>query len=105
MGARQRSVKARNETGHGVCTPNVTNASGETLPGTRDVAQRLVNAERDFIGTVQKITGCTPEEGRKAFNTLHKLKLLTLELGVGRYTVKHGSLLDAAVLRRAMADT
>ncbi|MDF0506899.1 hypothetical protein POK33_39800 [Burkholderia cenocepacia] len=73
------------------------------MEGFKEIAQRIVNAEENFIETVQAITGCSRDEGAKALNTMRKLRVIKLDVGIGRYTVKHGALMGAEALRNAIA--
>ncbi|WP_247391799.1 hypothetical protein [Ralstonia pseudosolanacearum] len=73
------------------------------MEGTKQIAQRLVNAEEDFADTVQEITGCTRDEALKALATMCKLKVVKLDAGIGRYTAKHGAFMEAGALRNAIA--
>jgi hypothetical protein len=81
----------------------VTNQGKSAMNGTKEIAQRLVNAELDFVATVQEITGCTREEGFKALVTMKRLKVVKLDAGIGRYQVKHGAYMEAQALRNAIA--
>ncbi|WP_049096450.1 hypothetical protein [Burkholderia cepacia] len=73
------------------------------MEGFKAIAQRIVNAEENFIETVQEITGCSREEGAKALSTMRKLRVIKLDVGIGRYTVTHGALMEAEALRNAIA--
>lgn len=73
------------------------------MEGTKQIAQRLVNAEEDFADTVREITGCTRDEAFKALATMCKLKVVKLDAGIGRYTAKHGAFMEADALRNAIA--
>ncbi|WP_423383499.1 hypothetical protein [Burkholderia sp. LMG 32019] len=73
------------------------------MEGTKQIAQRIVNAEENFIETVQAITGCSREEGEKAFNTMRTLRVIKLDLAGGRYMAKHGAFMEADALRNAIA--
>jgi hypothetical protein len=66
----------------------------------RDMAQRLVNAEIDFLDLLTQ-RGLTPEQAQTAFATFKKVKALKYDAGIGRYTVKHGAFLNDDVIRRA----
>ncbi|NLP65552.1 hypothetical protein [Paraburkholderia sacchari] len=72
------------------------------MEGTKQVAQRMVNASENFVATVQEITGCTREEGFKALNTMRKLKVIKLDIAAGRYIAKHGAFMEALALRNAI---
>ncbi|HHV7525906.1 TPA: hypothetical protein ACUNF5_007524 [Burkholderia orbicola] len=62
-----------------------------------------MNAENDFVETVQAITGCSRDEGEKALITMRKLRVIKLDVGIGRYTAKHGVFMEIDALRAAIA--
>lgn len=64
----------------------------------RDIAQRIVNAEEDFIQIIQE-KGFTGEEAIQVMQTMLRLKLAKLDSGIGRISVKHGGLLETEVIR------
>lgn len=74
----------------------------ETIPGTRAVATRLVNAQQGFIDTVREILGCTQEDAEKVFGVYKDKKVLKLDVGIGRYSVKHGAFMEKDVLQNAL---
>lgn len=73
------------------------------MNGTKAIAQRIVNAEENFIGTVQALTGFTRDESIKALNTMRKLKVVKLDVGIRRYLPKHGAFMEPDALRNAIA--
>ncbi|CAN7780364.1 hypothetical protein LJR296_007959 [Cupriavidus necator] len=73
------------------------------MEGTKQIAQRMVNAEDNFADTVQEITGCTRDEAFKALATMCKLKVVKLDVAVARYIPKHGAFMAADALRNAIA--
>lgn len=73
------------------------------MEGTRQIAQRIVNAEESFVATVQELTGCTRTDGFKALATMRKLKVIKLDAVQGRYTAKHGAFMESDALRNAIA--
>ncbi|MGP8437830.1 hypothetical protein ACT2FY_39065 [Paraburkholderia fungorum] len=72
------------------------------MEGTKQVAQRIVNAGEHFVGVVQEITGCSREEGFKALATMRNLKVVKLDVAGSRYQVKHGAFMKAEALRAAI---
>lgn len=78
-----------------------TNDSEEKLPGTRAIAQRIVNAENVFIEMIQE-RGFTRAEAEKAMRTMLKLKVAKLDPISGRINVKHGAFLDPEAIRNAV---
>lgn len=68
----------------------------------KPIAQRIVNAENEFIETLMERAAISDADAVKAFNTFRKLRVLKLDVGIGRYTVKHGGLMAPDVIRRAV---
>lgn len=69
--------------------------------GLRDVAQRMVNAENNMIETIMERGGLDRAQAAEAFNTLQSAKGLKLDAVGGRYTVKHGRMMERDFLRKA----
>lgn len=67
----------------------------------RAMTQRLINAETSFLEQLTTAGDLTEEQAKVAFAKFKQIKILKLDLGVGRYTVKHGAFWDRAVVRRA----
>ena len=61
-----------------------------------------LTAADHFVGVVQEITGCSRDQGFMALNTMLKLKVIKLDVGGGRYRVKHGAFMEASALRAAI---
>lgn len=70
----------------------------ETIPGTKAIATRLVNGERDFEMCLREIAGVTEDESIRMRQWMTKNKLVTRDFCLGRISVKHGAYLDADVL-------
>ena len=70
------------------------------MDGTRQVAQRIVNAEERFIATVME-RGFTKEQAVRVLNIYRKARVLTLDAVGGTYSVKYGAFWDVAVLEGA----
>ncbi len=75
----------------------------ETIPGTKAIAERIVNAEINFVKTLMELGGISKEDAVKASATLRKAKATKLDAIIGRITVIHGAYLDRDVIRRASA--
>lgn len=73
------------------------------MEGTKHIAQRIVNAEENFITTVQEIAGCSRSDAVKAMTTMRKLRVIKLDVAGGRYIAKHGAFMEAGALRNAIA--
>lgn len=66
----------------------------------RAVAQRIVNAENDFVQCIME-KGFTKEQATNAMRTLLKVKAAKLDPVVGRISMKHGMYWDLDILRNA----
>lgn len=77
----------------------------EKIKGMYAVAQRIVNAENNFIEVVMELSGCTKAEAEKVLSVYRKLKMVKIDLGIGRINVKHGAYLDFDVIQNAIAYT
>lgn len=67
----------------------------------KDMATRADNAVtqwRDMLGNM----GFTQTEADRILSVYVREHIAKLDYGVGRYNVKHGAFLDAAVMRRAL---
>ena len=71
------------------------------LPGTKQIAQRIVNAEEAFI-EVLMAKGFNREEAVKAMGVMLKLKVAKLDAVSGTIRVKHGIYLEVDVIRNAV---
>ena len=72
------------------------------MDGTRQVAQRMVNAEEHFAGVLMELAGCSKQDAYKAMNTLRKVRAIKVDPILGRMIVKHGRYMDPEVIRRAI---
>lgn len=70
----------------------------------KEIAQRLVNAELGMLAKIEEYGQMSRNDARKVLKLYLKHKIVKLELGVGRYTVKHGAYLDRDTLRRALVE-
>lgn len=71
------------------------------MNGTKQVAQRIVNAEQDFVQMIME-KGFTREDAFKAMHTMLKLKVAKLDPIIGRISVKHGAYLEIEAIRNAV---
>lgn len=69
----------------------------------KQIAQRIVNAENNFIELVMNAGKCSKDEAEKVFNLYRKEKFIKLDAVGGTYKVKHGQFWDYEVLQRAIA--
>jgi hypothetical protein len=72
-----------------------------TIPGTKAVAQRMVNAENNFLDIIEG-NGFSREEAEIIFAEYRRLKVVKLDAVIGRYSVKHGAYLDKEIMERAL---
>ncbi len=73
----------------------------ERLPGTRDVAQRIVNAEESFITWAMETGDLTRDEAERALATYKKAKAVKINPVMGQFELRHGAYAEADPLRRA----
>ena len=73
----------------------------ERIAGTRAIAQRIVNAEENFI-EARIAQGFTRQEAIKAMNTMLRLKVAKLDPVIGRIEVKHGAFLEPFAILNAV---
>ena len=74
----------------------------ETIPGTRAMAQRLVNGEREFVSLIMD-SGFTEADAEKIFAIWRKLRCCKREKsGSFRWTVTHGGYWDRDAMERAL---
>ena len=74
----------------------------ETIPGTRAVAQRIVNAEQLFVRNVTEFASLSEDDAYTVFHAFLKAKVIKLDAINGRYDLKHGAFWDKAVFTRAI---
>jgi hypothetical protein len=78
-------------------------ATNEKIPGTRDVAERMVRAENEFIETLMQFGKISKQDAIKVYNLYKKLKVIKRHGLGGNIGVKHGQFLDREVILRALA--
>ncbi len=67
--------------------------------GLKNVAIRINNAETQFIGLLMELGGISKEQAESVFDLYRSHKVLKLDAVGGRYSVKHGGLLDRDCIR------
>ncbi len=72
------------------------------INGTRDIAQRMVNAENGFIAVLMKSATISQAQAEKVMQVYRKAKVLKMDAVGGHMTVKHGAFLDRDVILRAL---
>lgn len=78
------------------------NDSTTIRTAVRSLLMRQVDAVDNFIAYVVEQIGCTEEEAAGVFNLYRKERLVKVDSYMGTWHIKHGALLDADVLRRAV---
>jgi len=73
------------------------------MQGTRQVAQRIVNAERAFAETIQGIAPCTDAEAAAVTALYRRLRVAKLDPVGGTIRVTHGAYLDREAVDNALA--
>lgn len=66
------------------------------------LAQKMVNAENNFIANVISISGCTKIEAEKVLATYRKFKVVKMDAVNGVLSVKHGAFWDVDVIQNAI---
>ena len=74
----------------------------EIIPGTKAVAQRIVNAGNSFVAMVVEQFSTTPAQAEKVLRVFRKAKAVKLDAVNGRYILTHGAYWEAEVIDRAI---
>lgn len=82
----------------------VSASSVEKIPGTRDIAQRIVNAENAFIASAVEQFKLTKAQATLAWNRLLKEKVVKVDVVGGQYKLKDGRFWGRDVLLRAAGE-
>jgi hypothetical protein len=69
----------------------------------KDIAQRLVNAEENFIASLMEFGAITRAEAIRVFDLYRREKIIKRDTAIGRYHVTHGAFLDREAIRNALA--
>ena len=69
--------------------------------GLKNVAQRMANAENNFLDTLVDLGGITRQQATTVLGAYRKAKVVKMDAVNGRMSVTHGSYLDRDVIRRA----
>jgi hypothetical protein len=64
----------------------------------RDIANRSIAAQESFIRIVQDIADLDYQSARNIFNFYRAKRLIKYDNAMGRWSVKHGALLDRDTL-------
>ena len=68
----------------------------------QDMLTRIENAHENFIGTLMRWGDVNRADAIKVKNFYIKKRLVKVDTGIGRISVKHGAFLDRDVIRRAV---
>ena len=71
----------------------------------KNIARRAVNAENEFIESLQRLGGITEDQATLVMNYYLKHRIAKIDHGIGRVNVKHGAFLDRDVILRAVDQT
>ena len=70
--------------------------------GFRDMAQRIENAQANFIDNVCEQFGTTKPQAEKVLAVFKKAKAVKLDAVGGRYNLTHGAYWECDVIQRAI---
>jgi predicted component of type VI protein secretion system len=76
----------------------------DIAPGCRAMAERSIEAERNFIGILRDIADLSEADARTVFDAYRRLGLVKRQLAIGRYDVTHGAFLDRETILRALTN-
>lgn len=71
--------------------------------GNRATAQRMINAENNFIESLMTAADISRGDAVKVLAMYRKAKVVKMDAVGGRISVKHGAFWDADVIRKALA--
>jgi len=69
----------------------------------KSIAQRIVNAENNFLNAVSEQFGFSPEEALTILNVFKKYKIIKIDAIGGQFTLSHGAYWDKEVMNNALA--
>jgi hypothetical protein len=72
------------------------------MKGTKQIAIRIANAEKDFLESIMNISKCTHDESLKVLAVYRKLKIIKTDPVIGRISVKHGVFLGSDIIQNAI---
>lgn len=73
----------------------------EIARGCKNMAQRIVQAEADFVATLMDLGGIDHATAERVLAHYRKIRVVRMDAVMGRVTVKHGAFLDREVIERA----
>lgn len=72
------------------------------MNGTKQVAQRIVNANNWFYDVAMGVADITKEQAIHVLNVYIKTKVAKRDLAIGVYKVKHGAFFEKEVILNAV---
>ena len=72
------------------------------MQGTKDIAQRIVNAEDSFVDSVMEQFGKTKEEAEKVLSVFKEVKAVKIDPILGAFKMTSGLYWDAEVIDNAV---
>lgn len=84
-------------------TVPVPEPRAETIPGTRAVAERYVNAENRFIESAAEQFGISPEDAAKVLRVYRDANIVKIDPVVGQFSLKHGAFWEKPQIEAALA--
>ena len=82
--------------------PMAEEAVAIVRPSLRDIAQRQVDGDQNFVDVLMQLGGISKEEAQRVFETYKANGFVKRDAGSGRWSVKHGAHLDRDAIRRAL---
>jgi len=73
------------------------------MNGTRQIAQRYVNAEEVFFNNIIAISSCSKADAEKVLSVFIAAKVAKVDPIIGRVIVKHGAFMEAQVIQNAIS--
>lgn len=71
--------------------------------GTKAIAERMVRAEEEFLGTLMGMGGIERAAAERVLSYYRKHKIVRMDAVNARMSVTHGMFLDRDVIQRATA--
>ena len=72
------------------------------MNGTKEIAQRIVNAENSMIDEIVEQFGFSENEAEKILKVFKKAKAVKLDVYMGRYELTHGAFWCKEVMKNAL---
>lgn len=72
------------------------------MEGTKQVAQRMVNAENLFIENIMNIAEVNKNDAEKVFQVYRKERIIKLDAVMGVYKIIHGEFYEIQIIKNAI---